>query len=147
MYRSVARLQAQVVCIDRLRSILFAQPTCGGRWRGKAVGRSSWRHAALDPLVADERVLGAEKAFGRFKSREPALIEMRRVFVSAIQRILAPDLHNKDVAHMIRDGSEHRASDKALGGLLQDGNRIPTGAYRLLYDEPNQRTSSLLPAV
>jgi hypothetical protein len=69
------------------------------------------------------------------RQSEGALIEMRREFVSDIQRILAPDLHNKEIARMIREGNVHRASDQTLGGLLP-ADVVPTGAERLLYGAP-----------
>jgi hypothetical protein len=99
----------------------------------KPTAYRGWRHAALDPLVAAERVVSGKVGSGRFRSREEALIEMRREFVSAIQRILAPDQHNKEIARMIREGNEHRAEDRTLGGLLPDDKVIPTGAERLLF--------------
>jgi hypothetical protein len=99
-----------------------------------------WRHAALDPLVAAERVLSGQVGPGQFETREAALVQMRREFVSAIQRILAPDLHNKEIARMIREGNEHRATDRTLGGLLPDDKAVPTGADRLLFGPArNQR--------
>jgi hypothetical protein len=108
----------------------------------KPTAYRGWRHAALDPLVGAERVLSGEVGSGRFSSRESALIEMRREFVSAIQRILAPDLHNKEIARMIREGNEYRASDRTLGGLLPDDTTVPTGAERLLFGSPVVREHS-----
>jgi hypothetical protein len=98
-----------------------------------------WRHAALDPLVAAERVLSGELGSGRFATREKALIEMRREFVSAIQRILAPGIHNREIARMIHEANEHRADDRTLGGLLPDEKPLPTGAERLLFGKPQKR--------
>ena len=91
------------------------------------------RHGALDPLVAAERVLSRSKEFGRFDSREAALIAMRREFVSAIYSILAPEQHNQEIAQLIRSASEARANDRTLGGLLPDQASPPTGADRLLH--------------
>ena len=91
-----------------------------------------WRHAALDPLVAAERVLSGRVGSGRFESRDAALIEMQREFVSAIQRILAPDLHNREIVRLIGECNEARAEDRTLGGLLPDDTNIPTGAEHLL---------------
>jgi hypothetical protein len=101
----------------------------------KPTAYRGWRHAALDPLVAGERVVSGEIGSGRFGTREAALVEMRREFVSAIQRILAPDHYNKEIAQMIREGNVHRATDRTLGGLLPDDKIIPTGADRLLFGE------------
>jgi hypothetical protein len=98
-----------------------------------------WRHAALDPLVAAERVVSGKVTSGRFATREKALIQMRREFVSAIQRILAPDLHNREIARMIHEANEHRAADRTLGGLLPDDQSLPTGADRLLFGERHIR--------
>lgn len=100
-----------------------------------------WRHAALDPLVAAERVLSGEVGSGRFATREKALIEMRREFVSAIQRILAPDLHNREIARMIQDANQHRAADQTLGGLIPQDASAPTGAERLLFGKPQRPKS------
>lgn len=91
-----------------------------------------FRHAALDPLIAAERVISGKVGSGTFSSRELALIEMRREFVSAIQRILAPDLHNQEIARMITVANQHRAADKTLGGLLPDDGAPPAGADILL---------------
>jgi hypothetical protein len=102
----------------------------------KPTAYRGWRHATLDPLVAAERVVSGKVASGRFETRQAALIQMRREFVSAIQRILAPDLHNKEIARMIREGNEHRAADRTLGGLLPDDQAMPTGAERLLFGSP-----------
>lgn len=92
-----------------------------------------WRHAALDPLVAAERVVSGQVGSGRFGSRQAALIEMRREFVSGIQRILAPDSYNQEIARMICEAHESRAGDRTLGGLLPDGQSLPTGAERLIF--------------
>ncbi|MEO7996800.1 MAG: hypothetical protein ABI852_05110 [Gemmatimonadaceae bacterium] len=97
-----------------------------------------YRHAALDPLVAAERVMSGEVGAGKYQSRELALIEMRRVFVSAIQEILGPESNNKEIARMIREGNEQRAADQSLGGLLAEGAPIPTGAERLLFESSDK---------
>jgi hypothetical protein len=122
--------------IDRGRFFLPNQHT-EKVGRHKPTAYQGWRHAALDPLVAAERVVSGEVGSGSYPNREAALIEMRRAFVSGIQRILAPDLHNKEIARMIREGNEYRASDETLGGLLPSDKAVPTGAERLL-NAPNK---------
>jgi hypothetical protein len=99
----------------------------------KPTAYRGWRHSALDPLVAAERVTSGAVGSGSFSTREAALIAMRREFVSAIQRILAPDLHNQEIARMIREANEARADDPTLGGLLPDAKETPTGAERLIW--------------
>lgn len=118
--------------IDRGRFFLPNQsaPDVG---MSKPSAYRGWRHAALDPLVAAERVVSGEVGAGKYQSRELALIEMRRIFVSAIQEILGPESNNKEVARMIREGNEQRAADQTLGGLLAEGTPNPTGAERLLF--------------
>lgn len=91
------------------------------------------RHAALDPIVAAERVLSGEVETSRFKSRKEAVVAMQREFVSAIQKIIAPDLHNKVIAQLILDAQENRSGDPTLGGLLPVDPNAPTGADRFLY--------------
>lgn len=97
-----------------------------------------WRHAALDPLVAAERVLSGDVGSGKYATREAAITEMRRYFVSAIQDILGPESNNKEIARMIRDGNEQRAKDPTLGGLLPDGSVAPPGADRLLFESSDK---------
>jgi hypothetical protein len=116
--------------IDRGRFFLPNQPADVGQ--GKPTAYRGWRHSALDPLVAAVRVMSGEADVGQFPNRETALVEMRREFVSAIQRILAPDLHNKEIARMIQDGNDARSGDPTLGGLLPDKDSVPTGADGLL---------------
>ena len=89
-----------------------------------------YRHSALDPLVAAERALGG--TLGEFKGRRQAVIEMKRQFVSAVQRILAPDRHNEEIARLIREVHQSRADDPTLGGLLPDERSVPPGADALL---------------
>jgi hypothetical protein len=148
-------------CAERLRSCRYRLSALVDRGRffvpNQSVGEfggekpsayRGWRHAALDPLVAAERVLSGEVEFGRFATREKALIEMRRQFVSAIQRILAPDVHNREIARMIHEGNAHRTADATLGGLLPDEKSVPTGAERLLVGDPRMQGSpSSRPAV
>ncbi len=105
-----------------------------------------WRHAALDPLVAAERVLSGDVGSGRFPSRGTALISMRREFVSGIQRILAPDSRNREIVRLVQSVG-HRTEDKTLGGLLPDDNSAPTGANRLLLDEQSVTVASKPPVV
>jgi len=87
-----------------------------------------YRHPALDPLMAAERILGG--TLGRFESPQEALIAMRRNFVSAIQRILDPAFLNQRVKQLIEESYGHRADDPTLGGLVQD--TIPPGVGALL---------------
>lgn len=39
-----------------------------------------------------------------------------------------PDSYNQEIAKMICEAHESRAADQTLGGLLPDGQSIPTGA-------------------
>lgn len=89
-----------------------------------------YRHSALDPLVAAERALGGN--IGTFRSPKEGVIKMKREFVSSIQRILAPDQHNREIARLIKDLHQSRTNDPTLGGLLPDGSIIPPGAGALL---------------
>lgn len=89
-----------------------------------------FRHSALDPLVAAERALGG--TLGKFRSSRDAVIEMKREFVSAIQRILGPDHHNREIAALIKEVHQSRANDPTLGGLLPDEGTVPRGADALL---------------
>lgn len=102
----------------------------------KPTAYRGWRHAALDPLVAAERVVSGAVGPGRYESREAALIEMRREFVSAVQRILAPARYNEEIAAMVREAHAGRAADRTLGGLLPDAHSVPTGADRLIFGPP-----------
>jgi hypothetical protein len=94
------------------------------------------RHPALSFLVVAERVLGGE--LGAFKSRHEALEEMQRKFVSYVQGILAPELHNLELARLVRDSSGAREDDPTVGGLLKAN---PHGASDILRHGPSQRDS------
>lgn len=86
-----------------------------------------YRHQALDPLVAAERVLSTGLT-GRFTNSHEALNEMRRRFVSGVQQILDPQHHNQEIARMIAEGNESARADPTLGGLLPDNRYVPLGA-------------------
>ena len=90
-----------------------------------------YRHAVLDPLVAAERVLGGN--LGGFSSSDDALLAMRRHFVNRVQQVLSPQTHNRQIAQMIQESSDARASDPRLGGLLPDSSDVPSGADALLH--------------
>lgn len=120
--------------IDRGRLFLpNVRPSEHGQ--NKPTAYRGYRHAALDPLVAAERVLTNGER-GRFESPRAALIALKREFVSAIQRILDPERHNEEVARLIRDGNATRSSDPSLGGLVSGGGALPTGADAILYGHP-----------
>lgn len=123
--------------IDRGRFFLPNLPAPIGE--GNPVAYRGWRHAALDPLVAAERVLGGAAGSGVYNDREAALVAMRREFVSSIQSILAPDRHNAWLAELLSQTGTARASDPTLGGLLPTDADVPTGADRLLSHEPHAR--------
>lgn len=123
--------------IDRGRFFLPNQPA-KDVGMNKPTAYRGWRHGALDPLVAAERVMSGEVGAGKYASREDALIEMRRIFVSSIQEILGPESNNKEIARMIREGNEQRATDQTLGGLIADGAPIPVGAERLLFESSDK---------
>jgi hypothetical protein len=103
----------------------------------KPAAYRGYRHSALDPLVAAERVLSTGQT-GSFTDRRYALIAMKREFVSAIQQILDPEHFNREVAKMISEGHESQRPDPTLGGLLPDNQNIPRGAEALLAD-PHSR--------
>jgi hypothetical protein len=124
--------------IDRGRLFLPNLPAEVGL--DKPTAYRGWRHSALDPLVAALRVASGEVGSGRFPSRDVALVEMRREFVSAIQSILAPDVHNREIVQLVKEWNAGRGSDLTLGGLLPGKNVMPTGADRLIWGE--SRTSS-----
>ena len=111
----------------------------------KPLAYRGYRHSALDPLAAAERVLSTGQT-GRFADRRHALIAMKREFVSVIQRILDPKGYNQEVARMIREGHDARSSDQTLGGLLPDGQALPPGADELLWN-PASRHLGLRPAL
>lgn len=96
-----------------------------------------YRHSALDPLVAAERALGGN--VGGFQNPREAVIQMKREFVSSIQRILAPDQHNQAIARLIKDLHQARVNDSTLGGLLPDERSIPLGADALLEGDGSGR--------
>lgn len=129
--------------IDRGRFYLPNQPA-EGVGVTKPTAYRGWRHAALDPLVAAERVMNGKVGAGKYQSRELALIAMRRVFVSAIQEILGPESNNKEIARMIREGNDQRAADQTLGGLLAEGAPIPKGAERLLFESSDKHSAPTL---
>lgn len=89
-----------------------------------------FRHSALDPLVAAERAMGG--TLGRFNNQREAIVAMKREFVSAIQRILAPEHHNQEIALIVKEFHQTRAGDSTLGGLLPDEHSIPLGDEALL---------------
>ncbi len=119
--------------IDHGRFFLPNQTADVGKEKPSAY--RGWRHSALDPLVASERVLSGHVGAGQFEHRQAALIAMRREFVSSIQRILAPELHNQEIARMIVEANKARAADSTLGGLLPGQEVVPTGADRLLWGD------------
>jgi len=99
----------------------------------KPTAYRGWRHRALDPLVAAEVILSGRVGSGKFESRSEALIAMRREFVSSIQRVLAPEIANAEIARLVRDAHVARTYDASLGGLIPQETAAPSGADRLLY--------------
>lgn len=99
----------------------------------KPAAYRGYRHSALDPLVAAERVLSTGQT-GSFTDSRYALIAMKREFVSAIQQILDPEHFNREVAKMIAEAHESQRTDPTLGGLLPGNQNIPRGAEALLGD-------------
>ncbi|HEX6369389.1 MAG TPA: hypothetical protein VF006_10680 [Longimicrobium sp.] len=95
-----------------------------------------YRHSALDPLVAAERVLSTGY-LGAFTDRKHALVAMKREFVSSIQKILDPERHNHEVARMIKEGHQAAGDDRNLGGLLADSHTLPIGAEGMLQNPPS----------
>jgi hypothetical protein len=100
-----------------------------------------YRHSALDPLVAAEGVLSTGKT-GSFTDERDALVEMKREFVSALQQILDPQHHNREIAKVLFEGHKDQRSDPTLGGLLPDNRNIPRGADALL-TAPRSRRSDI----
>jgi len=90
------------------------------------------RHAVLDPLVAVERILGGDASTANFKSRDSAIVQMRREFVSRVQGVLSPQTHNLQIARLIHQSDAARAADPTLGGLLPDRSAVVPGADALL---------------
>jgi hypothetical protein len=87
-----------------------------------------YRHSALDPLVAAVTVLDSQPDG---VSRRDLLVELKREFVSEISQILQPEVHNREVARLIRTTYRHRSDDTSAGGLLP-GAAIPRGAGAVL---------------
>lgn len=139
--------EQMLVCRHKISSLIDRGRFFLPNLPAKDVGLSNpsayrgWRHAALDPLVAAERVMSGAVGSGKYETRELALIEMRRVFVSAIQEILGPESINKEIARMIREGNDQRATDQTLGGLLTEGAPRPKGAERLLFESSDKHAS------
>lgn len=96
----------------------------------KSFAYRGYRHSALGPLVAAVRVLEGTTPV---PDRYTVLVELRREFVSDIYRILAPDLHNREIARLVRTSHRLRMRDVTVGGLLP-GGAIPRGADALLVE-------------
>ncbi|MCC5904547.1 MAG: hypothetical protein JJT87_21770 [Halomonas sp.] len=97
----------------------------------KPVAYRGFRHAALDPLVAAVRLL--QSGLGESVDESLVMWELRREFVSILFNILGPEHHNNMIGHMIRESHRSRSKDPTVGGLLPDGNEIPTGATSVLH--------------
>lgn len=72
------------------------------------------RHPALDYLVGAYRIIDeavAVEDFG-FDSKERALIDLKRQFVSAIQVVIDPRLHTQEISRLV-ETSRHEALEKA----------------------------------
>jgi len=89
-------------------------------------------HAAIDPLVAAEKLLGGEANRGRFPDRKAALIGVRREFVSLAQAIVDPLSRNREIARLLKHAGAEREEDPTVGGLLPDPKAVPPGHQRLL---------------
>ncbi|MCW5851790.1 MAG: hypothetical protein KIT87_17080 [Anaerolineae bacterium] len=92
-----------------------------------------FRHSALDPLVAAIKVLEGQADNYLVDRRHRALIELRKEFVSEIHRILKPDVHNQEIAGLIRSSYRERKKDFTAGSLLPD-EIIPGGAEAVLWE-------------
>lgn len=110
----------------------------------KPMAFRGYRHAALDPLVAFERLIGKRRDITDFANYDSAIVHLRREFVSRVFRVLSPETHNEQIARLIRLSNATRANDPTLGGLLPEAGDIPTGADPLLevavQSRPNERT-------
>lgn len=91
------------------------------------------RHAALDPLVAADRILEGKADLYTFPNRKAAMIGVQREFVSLIQEILDPRSSNKTVAAILCNSQSDRKKDPSLGGLFPNPDNIPQGEKGLLY--------------
>jgi hypothetical protein len=129
-------------CRHRLSSILdrgrFFLPNIRKDEYGvdKPFAYRGYRHSALDPLAAAERVLSTGYV-GAFTDRKHALVAMKREFVSSIQKILDPERHNHEVARMIQAGHEAAGDDRNMGGLLTSSDTLPIGAEGMLQNPPS----------
>lgn len=124
-------------CSHRLGALIdrgrFFLPNIDNQQYGneKPVAFRGLRHPVLDPLVAAERVVAHKSGLGGYASRSEAVVAMQRLFVSAVQEILGPRQHNREIARIIRD-VVGRDDDPTLGGLLPPLGSIPVGAHELL---------------
>jgi hypothetical protein len=108
-----------------------------GHGTDKPFAFRGWRHAALDPLVAAERVLSRPTS-GAFVDQKHALIAMRREFVSAAQQIFDPDGYNLELTRMIERADQAVTADRSTGRLLPHGQDPPHGADALLNSPPSR---------
>jgi hypothetical protein len=133
------RAEQLLVCRFRISALIdrgrFFLPNIKQDEHGtdKPAAYRGFRHAALDPLVAADRVLSTGQ-IGSFANQCYALNAMRREFVSALQLIIGPQRSNQEIANMIGESGEKGGSDRTCGGLLSDD--IPRGADELLLKPP-----------
>lgn len=97
----------------------------------KPYAYQGYRHATLDPLVAALRVMD-RKVTPPSLSAPDAVNEMRRLFVSRLQRILEPAVRNQEIAVLLEQSGRDKGDDPSLGGLLPVPGVVPSGADALL---------------
>lgn len=99
----------------------------------KAAAYRGLRHAALDPLVAAERILEGGIDVKPFPDRSTAVVGVKREFVSSVQSILDPRSLNKEIAGLLEIARAARKADPTLGGLLPNASKPPTGAAGVIF--------------
>jgi hypothetical protein len=120
-----------VALVDRGRFFLpnIDDPRFG---EGKPSAYQGLRHHLLDPVVAAERVVSGKSGPGIHGDPLTAVVAMRRLFVSAAQRIMQPQHFNKKIVEIVKQAGLASADDGTLGGLIPTHGSIPPGAHGLL---------------
>jgi len=116
------------------RGRLFLPSTEDNTGAEKPPAYRGYRHAALDALVAAEKVLGGELELYDFPDRKSALIGLRREFVSILQAMLDPRSTNRQVLRWLRQSVQERSDARRVDGrgLLSDADTTPPGEKRLM---------------
>jgi hypothetical protein len=145
--------ETTAACVRRLRHRLSSLIDRGrlflpnveypGVGQDKPAAYSGFRHEALDPLVAAERVLSGEADTSDFPSRTKALIHTKRVFVTRVQEILQPRAQNEQIAALITRSRGAGSSDAMIAVLLPSRGTIPSGAEAILRRPPSGFASPL----